>query len=96
MSRDYKTFLLSDEPKIAGFPITTGLPLFALTGFGVLIGNASVFFMIGLALSGLMFYQFGGLSLRVFLSIAYWSLPKVITQLFFPSFPDSSNRLYIR
>lgn len=28
MARNYQTFMLSDEPKIAGIPVTTGLPIF--------------------------------------------------------------------
>jgi conjugal transfer pilus assembly protein TraL len=39
MARNYQTFMLSDEPKIAGIPLTTGLPIFVLTivGLGMFI-----------------------------------------------------------
>lgn len=40
MARNYQTFMLSDEPKIAGIPVTTGLPIFLLTGIGLLTGLA--------------------------------------------------------
>ena len=96
MERNYKTFMLSDEPKIAGIPITTGLPVFILTGIGLLIGAAFQLFIVGTILSGVMYYQFGGMTLRIILSIIYWSLPYKLTQLIFRSFPDSGNRLFLR
>lgn len=96
MARDYHTFMLSDEPKIAGIPITTGLPVFLLTGIGLLTGMTFPLFMIGAALSGLMHVKFGGLPIRILLSIVYWSLPRFLTQIFFRTWPDSANRLYIR
>ncbi len=96
MARSYQTFMLSDEPKIAGIPITTGLPIFLLTGIGLLTGLAYPFFMIGAALSVAMHYKFGGLPIRTLLAIVYWSLPCWLTSMLFRAFPDSANRLYIR
>ncbi|HHI9989714.1 TPA: type IV conjugative transfer system protein TraL [Legionella pneumophila] len=96
MARDYKTFKLSDEPKIAGIPVTTGLPLFLLTGIGLITGLSYQLFLIGAAMSVAMHLKFGGLPIRILLSIVYWSLPHRITSLLFPGFPDSANRLYIR
>ena len=96
MARNYQTFMLSDEPKIAGIPITTGLPLFLLTGIGILTGLSYQLFMIGAALSALMHYKFGGLPIRTLLSIVYWALPSVLTSFVFRAFPNSANRLYIR
>lgn len=96
MARDYKTFKLSDEPKIAGIPISTGLPLFLLTGIGLFTGLAYPLFMIGMAMSVTMHLKFGGLPIRTLLSIVYWSLPYGLTSLLFPGFLDSANRLYIR
>lgn len=96
MVRDYKTFTLSDEPKIAGIPITTGLPVFLLTGIGLFTGLAYQLFMIGAALSVAMHYKFGGLPIRTLLSIVYWSLPRVMTNGLFRAFPDSAHRMYIR
>jgi len=96
MARDYKTFMLSDEPKIAGIPVTTGLPVFLLTGIGLLTGLAYQLFMIGAALSVIMHYKFGGLPIRRLLAIVYWSLPRGVTNLLFRAFPDSAHRLYVR
>lgn len=96
MERNYKTFMLSDEPKIAGIPVTTGLPVFLLTGIGLLTGLAFQLFLIGSALSFGMYYQFGGLPLRIILSMIYWSLPKVMTKPLFRAFPNSADRQYIR
>ena len=96
MARDYKTFMLSDEPKIAGIPITTGLPVFLLTGIGLFTGLAYQLFMIGAALSVAMHYMFGGLPIRNMLAIVYWSLPRGLTQVLFRAFPDSAHRQYIR
>jgi len=96
MARDYHTFMLSDEPKIAGIPITTGLPVFLLTGIGLLTGMTFSLFVIGAVLSGLMHVKFGGLPIRILLSIVYWSLPRFLTSAIFRTWPDSANRLYIR
>ena len=96
MARDYNTFMLSDEPKIAGIPVTTGLPVFCLTGIGLVTGMAFQLFLIGAGLSCLMHFKFGGLPLRTLLSIVYWSLPQTFTAGIFRAFPDSSHRLYIR
>ena len=51
MARNYQTFMLSDEPKIAGIPITTGLPVFLLTTIGLITGFATTLFIIGAVLS---------------------------------------------
>lgn len=96
MARSYQTFMLSDEPKIAGIPITTGLPIFLLTGIGLLTGLAYQLFMIGAVLSVTMHVKYGGLSLRSLFAIVYWSLPHGLTSLLFRALPDSANRLYIR
>lgn len=96
MTRDYKTYQLADEPKIAGIPVTTGLPVFLLTGIGLITGLAYQLFMIGAFLSVMMHYKFGGLPIRRLLGIVYWSLPGAITNLLFRAFPDSANRLYVR
>lgn len=96
MARDYHTFMLSDEPKIAGIPITTGLPVFLLTGIGLVTGMATQLFMIGAALSGVMHFKFGGLPIRSLLAIVYWSLPRTWTVALFRALPDSANRIYIR
>lgn len=96
MARNYQTFMLSDEPKIAGIPITTGLPVFLLTGIGLLTGLATTLFMIGAALSIAMHWKFGGLPIRLLLAIVYWMLPRGFTQALFRTFPDSAHRLYIR
>lgn len=96
MAHNYKTFMLSDEPKIAGIPVTTGVPVFLLTAIGLFIGYATTFFLIGTALSLFMHFKFGGLPLRILLSIVYWSFPTSMTFVLFRSFPNSANRLYIR
>ncbi len=96
MARDYHTFMLSDEPKIAGIPVTTGLPVFFLTGIGLLAGTAFQLFLIGAGLSCLMHFKFGGLPIRTLLSMVYWSLPRAFTAVLFRALPDSANRLYIR
>ena len=96
MARNYQTFMLSDEPKIAGIPITTGLPIFLLTTLGLLTGLVTTLFMIGAVLSITMHVKFGGLPIRLLLAIVYWTLPRGFTQALFRAFPDSAHRLYIR
>lgn len=95
MSRNYRTFMLSDEPKIVGIPITTGLPVFILTALGFLMGYVYQLFVIGAVLSVAMHYIYGGLPIRILLAMAYWSFPKSLTRLIFRAFPDSSVRQYI-
>ncbi|CZK51124.1 putative conjugative transfer protein TraL [Legionella pneumophila] len=87
--------MLSEEPRIAGIPLTTGLPVYLLTGIGLLIGYAPQLFVIGAVLSLIMHVQFGGLPLRVLLGIIYWFLPHAITTLIFRSFPNSAHRIYV-
>ena len=96
MARNYRTFMLADEPKIAGIPITTGLPVFLLTGIGLITGMTFPLFLIGTCLSVLMHVKFGGLSIRTLFAIMYWSLPHVFTSLIFRALPNSANRLFIR
>ena len=94
--RDYQTFVLSEEPKVVGIPITTGLPVLLLTVVGLLIGHAMPLFLFGSALSLFMHFRFGGLPIRQFWGILYWSLPRCLTFILFNKSPDSANRLYIR
>ena len=96
MARNYQTFMLSDEPKIAGIPITTGLPVFLLTAIGLLTGLATTLFIIGAALSVTMHCKFGGLPIRLLLAIVYSTLPRGLTYALFQESPDSSHRQYIR
>ena len=96
MARDYHTFMLSDEPKIAGIPVTTGLPVFLLTGIGLITGMTFQLFLIGAVMSCVMHFKFGGLPIRVLFSIIYWSLPSALTAGLFRAWPRSANRLYIR
>lgn len=96
MSHDYQTFMLSDEPKIAGIPVTTGIPVFLLTTIGLLTGYATELFLIGAALSSFMYFKFGGLPIRILLSMVYWAFPRKMTALLFRAFPNSANRIYIR
>lgn len=95
MSHNYTTFMLSEEPRIAGIPLTTGLPVYLLTGIGLLIGYAPQLFVIGAALSLIMHFKFGGLPLRILLGIIYWSLPHAMTHLIFRTFPKSAHRIYV-
>ena len=88
--------MLSDEPKIAGIPITTGLPVFLLTAIGLLTGLATTLFIIGAALSVTMHCKFGGLPIRLLLAIVYSTLPRGLTYALFQESPDSSHRQYIR
>lgn len=88
--------MLADEPKIAGIPITTGVPVFFLTSVGLIIGVALPLFLIGAAISVMMHVKFGGLPIRLLFSVIYWSLPRVMTYGLFNAFPDSSHRLFIR
>lgn len=87
--------MLYEEPRIAGIPLTTGLPVYLLTGIGLILGYAPQFFVIGAFLSLIMHFKFGGLSLRVLLGIVYWSLPHVFTQIIFRTFPNSAHRIYV-
>jgi len=95
MSHNYATFMLSEEPRIAGIPLTTGIPVYVSTGIGLLIGYAPQLFLIGAVLSLIMHFKFGGLPLRVLLGIMYWSLPYAMTNALFRAFPDSANRIYV-
>ncbi|HHU0006921.1 type IV conjugative transfer system protein TraL [Legionella pneumophila serogroup 1] len=95
MSHNYSTFMLSEEPRIAGIPLTTGLPVYLLTGIGLLIGYAPQLFVIGAILSLIMHVQYGGLPLRVLLGMIYWSLPHAMTTIIFRSFPNSAHRIYV-
>ncbi|STX81254.1 type IV conjugative transfer system protein TraL [Legionella busanensis] len=94
--KSYKTFVLSDEPKILGIPVTTGIPVLLLTLIGLITGYATQLFLIGGAISMFMHFKFGGLPIRQFYGIVYWSLPRLLTGLIFRASPDSANRLYIR
>lgn len=94
--KNYTTFLLSEEPKILGIPITTGIPLLGLTLIGVVIGHALPFFVLGGGLSVLMHVFFGGLPIRQFWALLYWSLPATLTYPLFRRSPPSYYRLYIR
>ncbi|RUQ96647.1 type IV conjugative transfer system protein TraL [Legionella septentrionalis] len=96
MAYSYQTFMLADEPKIAGIPVTTGVPVFLLTAIGLVTGFATTLFLIGTALSLFMHFKFGGLSLRILLSMVYWSFPQAMTHILFRTFPNSANRVYIR
>jgi len=94
--KNYRTFMLTDEPKIFGIQITSGLPVFLLTAIGLLTGYAPQLFMLGAVLGFIMNWYFGGLPIKYFYSIIYWYLPKKLTWLMFKGSPDSSNRLYMR
>lgn len=94
--KDYQTFVLSDEPKLIGIPITTGIPVLLLTTIGLLTGHALPLFIAGAISSLLMHYQFGGLPIRQFWGVIYWSLPRFLTVFLFQKSPNSANRLYIR
>lgn len=95
MSHNYATFMLAEEPRIAGIPLTTGLPVYLLTGVGLLIGYGPQLFVIGAALSFIMHVKFGGLPLRVLLGIMYWSLPHAMTRIIFRTFPNSAYRIFV-
>ena len=94
--RTYQTFMLSDEPRIAGIPLTTGIPVFLCTFVGMLIGYAYQLFLVGSILSVIMHFQFGVTGIRFFLSIIYWSLPRALTCLIFRAASHSANRQFIR
>lgn len=96
MERDYKTFMLSSEPKIAGIPVMTGLPLLVLTLMGFITGHIASLFVLGTVLSLIIHFQFGGLSFRKLLALLYWSFPYFLTCFLFREFPDSSHRIYLR
>ena len=96
MAHNYKTFMLSDEPKIAGIPVTTGLPVFLLTLIGMAIGYISQMFLAGSVISLVMYFKFGGLPIRVLLAMIYWAFPQTMTKVLFRAFPASSNRIYLR
>ncbi len=87
--------MLAEEPRIAGIPLTTGLPVYFFTGIGLLIGYAPQMFVIGAALSAIMYFKFGGLPLRILLGIIYWSLPHAMTHMVFRTFPNSAHRIYV-
>lgn len=94
--KSYRTFILSDEPKIFGIPVTTGIPVVFLTVIGLLTGYSMQLFIVGVAISFIMHSVFGGLPIRQFFAIIYWSLPRILTVCLFRASPDSANRLYIK
>ncbi len=94
--KNYKTFMLSDEPKIFGIQITSGLPVFLLTAIGLCTGYAPQLFIVGAVLSFIMSWCFGGLPIKYFYSVLYWYLPKKVTCVMFKGSPDSANRVYMR
>lgn len=94
--RNYQTLMLSEEPKILGIPVTSGVPLIGLTVLGLVLGYAFELFILGALVSFYMHHKFGGLPIRQFWAIVYWSLPRELTRLVFRRAPDSSHRFYIR
>ncbi|ALA26633.1 type IV conjugative transfer system protein TraL [Piscirickettsia salmonis] len=96
MSRSYETFILSDEPKLFGIPIVSGLPCIALTIIGLLSGYGFQLFVVGAITSLLLHVKFGADGIRFFLSIIYWFLPSKLTRVFFWRSPDSAHRLYLK
>lgn len=94
--KSYKTLSLSDEPKLFGIPIVTGIPLIVLTGLGVLFGYGFQGLIVGGALSWVMQSQFGGVPIKQFFAILYWYLPREMTSVLFKASPDSAHRFYIR
>lgn len=98
MPRSYDTFMLSDEPKIFGIPIVSGLPCIGLTVIGLLIGFGFQCFVVGAVISLLLHTKFGGQGIRFFLSVIYWILPRKFTRTCFGlrRSPDSANRIYLK
>ncbi|ALB24371.1 conjugal transfer pilus assembly protein TraL (plasmid) [Piscirickettsia salmonis] len=96
MSRSYETFILSDEPKLFGIPIVSGLPCIALTIVGLLAGYTFQLFFIGAIASLLLHVKFGADGIRFFLSVIYWFLPSKFTRIFFWHSPNSAYRLYLK
>lgn len=96
MKKDYKTILLSNEPKIFGFPLLTVLPIVLLTLIGLLFQEAYKGMMIGFAISASIHFMGGDKSFRVLLSLIYHHSPKELNNLLFIGWPDSANKLYMR
>lgn len=97
MSRNYDTFMLSDEPKIFGIPIVSGLPCVAFTLIGMPFGFIYQGFVLGAIISIALHLKFNGQGIRFFLSIVYWMLPKQVSMAFgLRRFPDSANRTYLK
>lgn len=97
MNREYKTFMLSDEPKLFGISIITALPCVVLTALGMLTGLGYQGFVVGSVIGFIMHVKFGGFGIRFFLSIVYWMMPRAISMsLGLRRFPDSSQRIFIK
>lgn len=98
MQRQYDTFRLSDEPKLFGIPVVTGLPCMTLTVVGLLTGYGYQFFLVGALLSFALHHFFGGYGIRFFFSMVYWYLPHVLTRHVFRLVrsPNSGHRVYLR
>ncbi|MCF6808565.1 type IV conjugative transfer system protein TraL [Thiotrichales bacterium 19S9-12] len=96
MQREYHTFMLSDEPKLFGIPIVTGLPCIGLTVIGLLTGLGISLFLFGAVISLIFHLKFGGEGIRFFYSFIYWMLPNQITKLILRKSPNSANRVYLR
>ncbi|MCF6768422.1 type IV conjugative transfer system protein TraL [Thiotrichales bacterium 19S11-10] len=98
MQKSYETFMLSEEPKIAGIPIVSGLPCISLTVIGLILNCGFQLFVIGGFLSFILHVKFSGDGIRFFYSIIYWMLPNYITKYLFGlrRSPNSAYRVYLR
>jgi conjugal transfer pilus assembly protein TraL len=96
MEKSYKTFRLSEEPRVFGVPIVTAVPVVLLTLAGLISGNAPTFFMIGGSISLLIHVTMGKSPFKKLLGYVYWYLPHFITKLFMKNLPDSAFRKYKR
>ena len=93
--KKYKTFMLSEEPKLFGIAMTTAIPVFLFTAIGLITGYATQCFALGSLISLVMHFSFGGLPIKFFYAILYWHLPKSVTGQIFSGSPDSANRVYV-
>ena len=97
MERSYQTFMLADEPKIAGIPVIMMLPCVVFTSGGMLVGLGYQGFVVGAIIALVLHFKFAGAGIRTFFSIVYWMMPHSVSMtLGLRRFPDSSKRIFLR
>lgn len=96
MEKSYRTFRLSEEPRLFGVPVVTAAPCVFLTLIGLITGCAPTMFLIGGSISLMLHLTLGKSPFRKLIGIAYWYLPYFVTSILLRSAPDSALRKYKR
>lgn len=96
MEKSYRTFRLSEEPRLFGVPIVTATPCVLLTLAGLITGCAPTMFLIGGSISLIIHLTLGKSPFKKLIGIVYWYLPHFITRGLLRNVPDSAFRKYKR